>query len=234
MPREQRDAAPAMPVVHEETEEQRDKLDEVTHDQLALVARVVSQAEIDRTPDAKATMDKEWQKLVDKSCWLEKVREYRDVAREAKAKESKAHFGRIFEICSQKGSELPKGHPEQKWKGRSFQGNTVSDESNDHAIFVEVGSSPAWMEAAKIIDVYGSQPNFSKKADAREAYTQAVFQGVETWVRLPRSRWQRVGRIRRPPMPCHVGSLWTSGLRGDLGEPLCVAIGGQWLGSSSS
>ena len=113
MRRERRDAAPAMPVVHEETNEQRarlttlywDKLDEVAHDQFALVARVFSQAEIDRTPEAKAAMDKEWQKLVDKSCWLEKkVREYRDVAREAKAKEAKAHFGRIFEICSQKGS----------------------------------------------------------------------------------------------------------------------------------
>ena len=200
--RERRDAAPAMPAVREEAEEQRerlttlywDKLDEVTHDQFALVARVVSQAEIDRTPEAKAAMDKEWQKLVDKSCWLEKkVREYRDVAREAKAKEAKAHFGRIFEICSQKGSELPKGHPEQKWKGRSvFQGNKVSDENNDHAIFAELGSSPASMEAAKIIDVYGSQPNFSKQqADAKQAYTQALFQGVETWVRLPRNRWPK-------------------------------------------
>ena len=200
--RERRDAAPAMPVVREETEEQRERmtslywerLDEVTHDQFALVARVVSQAEIDRTPEAKAAMDKEWQKLVDKSCWLEKkVREYRDVAREAKAKDAKAHFGRIFEICSQKGSELPKGHPEQKWKGRSvFQGNRVSDENNDHAIFAELGSSPASMEAAKIIDVYGSQPNFSKQqADARQAYTQALFQGVETWVRLPRNRWPK-------------------------------------------
>ena len=192
--REQRDAAPAMPVVHEDPEEQRarltelywDKLDDVTHDQFALVARVVSQAEIHRTPDAKAAMDKEWQKLVNKSCWLEKrVREYRDVAREAKAKEAKAHTGRIFEICSQKGSELPKGRPEQKWKGRSvFQGNKVSNEHNGHAIFAELGSSPASMEAAKIINVYGSQPNFSKQqADARQAYTQALFQGVETWVR---------------------------------------------------
>ena len=112
--RERRDAAPAMPVVHEETEEQRtrlttlywNKLDAVTRDQFALVARVVSQAEIDRTPEAKAAMDKEWQKLVDQSCWLEKkVREYRDVAREAQAKEA----------------------------GRSvFQGNKVSDENNDH------------------------------------------------------------------------------------------------------
>ena len=113
----------------------------MTRDQFAFAARVVSQAEIDRTPDAKAAVDKEWQKLVDKSCWLEKkVRDYRDVAREAKAKEAKAHFGRIFEICSQKGSELPKGHSKQKRKGCSvFQGNEVSDENNDHAIFAELG-----------------------------------------------------------------------------------------------
>ena len=186
---EHRDAAPAMPVVCAETGEQRarltelylDKRDEVTHDQFALVMRVVSQAEIYRTPEAKASMDKEWQKLVDKSCWLEKkVRESRGVAREAKAKETKAHFGRTFEICSQKGLEPPEGHPEQKWKGRSvFQGNRVSDKNNGHAIFAKLGSSPASMEAAKIIDVYGSQPTFSKQqADARQAYTRLVS-GVE-------------------------------------------------------
>ena len=90
------------------------------------------------------------------------------------------------------------------------------------------------MEAAKIIDVYGSQPNFSKQqADARQVYTQALFQGVETWVRLPRSRWPKEWEGFEDPVSSHVGSLWTSGLRGDLGEPLCLAVGGQWLGSSS-
>eukprot|EP00439_Symbiodinium_sp_Y106_P027980 s7047_g3.t1 len=102
-------------------------------------------------------MDKEWQKLVDKSCWLHsKVREFRDVSAEAIRKGVKTHFGRIFEICSIKGDELPEGHPDRKWKGRSvFQGNRVSDEHNDHAIFSELGSSPASMEAAKVIDVFG-------------------------------------------------------------------------------
>ena len=39
------------------------------------------------------------------------------------------------------------------------------------------------MEAAKIIDVFGSQPGYSKQqADARQAYTQALFTGIETWV----------------------------------------------------
>ena len=62
-----------------------------------------------------------------------------------------------------------------------FQGNRVSDGHNDHAIFAELGSSPASMEAAKVIDVFGSQPGHAKQqADARQAYTQALFKGVET------------------------------------------------------
>ena len=66
---------------------------------------------------------------------------------EAIRKGIKTHFGRIFEICSIKGDELPEGHPDRKWKGRSvFQGNRVSDH-NDHAIFSELGSSPASMES---------------------------------------------------------------------------------------
>ena len=45
-----------------------DKLGHVTMQQLALVARLVSQAEVDRTPDAKAAIDKEWNKLTDQGC----------------------------------------------------------------------------------------------------------------------------------------------------------------------
>ncbi|CAE7395909.1 cof, partial [Symbiodinium pilosum] len=86
-------------------------------------------------------MDAEWEKLRKKTCWLEeKVREYDDVANEARKNNAKVHFGRIFEICSQKGSELPDGDPNKKWKGRSvFQGNRVHDEHHDHALFAELG-----------------------------------------------------------------------------------------------
>ena len=199
---EERDAAPAMPTKQCVDEPHRvktatlywEKLGEISELQYALVARVVNQAEIDRTPAAKQAMGKEWQKLVDKSCWLHsKVREFRDVSAEAIRKGIQTHFGRIFEICSIKGDELPEGHDDRKWKGRSvFQGNRVSDEHIDHAIFSELGSSPASMEAAKVIDVFGSQPGYSKQqADAKQAYTQALFKGVETWVRLPRNRWPK-------------------------------------------
>ena len=153
----------------------------------------MSQAEVERTPDAKAAMDKEWKKLTDKGCWLEdKVREFPNVQREAQHQKRKMHIGRIF----------PKGHRDQKWKGRSvFQGNKVSDANDDHAIFAELGSSPASMEAAKIIDVFGSQPGYSKQqADARQAYTQALFTGIETWVRLPRNRWPKEWKDMKDPV----------------------------------
>ena len=90
-------------------------------------------------------------------------------------------------------SMLPEGDPNRKHKGRTcFQGNNVFDESSDYAIFAEMSSSPASMEAAKILDAYGSQPRHSKEqADARQAYTQAIFTGVPTWLRLPRTRWPK-------------------------------------------
>ena len=85
-----------------------DKLEQAVSDVFGMVARVVSQAEIDKTPEAQKAMDAEWEKLRKKTCWLEdKAREYDDVAAEARKNDAKVHFGRIFEIFSQKGSDLP-------------------------------------------------------------------------------------------------------------------------------
>ena len=48
------------------------------------------------------------------------------------------------------------------------------------------------MEAAKLLDAFGSQPGFSKaQADAIQAYIQAIFTGVPTWFSLPRNRWPK-------------------------------------------
>ena len=72
----------------------------------------------------------------------------------------------------------------------SSSGNNVRDQDSDHALFAELGSSPASMEAAKLLDAFGSQPGFSKaQADAIQAYIQALFTGVPTWLSLPRNRW---------------------------------------------
>ena len=201
---------PAMPVLYHISEEHRDriktlydnKLHQVVDEMYAVVAKVLSPKEIASSPEAQAAMDKEWKKLVDKGCWVEKkVREFEAVASEAKKSEQKVHFGNVFEIGSLKGAELKQGDPNRKYKGRSvFQGNKVLDENADHALFAEMSSSPASMEAGKILDVFGSQPGYViQQADANK-HTQALFQGVATWVRLPRNRWPKEWKGMKDPV----------------------------------
>jgi hypothetical protein len=109
------------------------------------------------------------------------------VSGESKRSGNKAHVGRVFAICVEKNSELPDGHPNKKFKGRVvFQGNDVKDENWDVALFQELSSCPATMEAAKAADCYGLFPGHDiQQADAEQAYTQAKLGGTPTWVRLP-------------------------------------------------
>ena len=187
----------------------------------SLVARPVNRKEIRANPKAQASLDVEWLKLVDKKAWLyDTVTEWKEVAAKAKRTGKKVHVGKVFEICVEKGSELPAGSPLRKFKGRTvFQGNNVRDENSDVALFSELGSSPATMEAGKAVDAYGSQPGFStQQADGKQAYTQALMKGVETWVEIPRDRWPKEweGKFERPVMLLRIalyghpdsGGLW--------------------------
>ncbi|CAE7251810.1 unnamed protein product, partial [Symbiodinium natans] len=170
---------------------------------IAMVARPVGKKELMTDSDAQASLDMEWDKLIKKKAWdMSTVREWDDVSKEAAKKGKKAHVGKIFEICVEKGSELPKGNPLRKFKGRTvFQGNNVRDENNDTALFSELGSSPATMEAGKVLDAYGHAPNHGvEQADGKQAYTQTTLKGADTWVRLPRERWPKewIGKYKDP------------------------------------
>ena len=92
----------------------------------------------------KTLFQKEWHKLrkVGKNgCWDEsRVMEKKEVIAKARDEGKMIHWGRIFEICAEKGSELPKGDKNRKFKGRVvFQGNNVLDQNFDYAIFAELG-----------------------------------------------------------------------------------------------
>ena len=102
-----------------------------------MVARSVSKDEVKRTPAAQAALQKEWDRLRAAGCWDEsRVREWNDVASEARREGTIAHMGRIFALCVEKGSELPAGDPGRKFKGRVvFQGNNVRDQNWDAAMF---------------------------------------------------------------------------------------------------
>ena len=93
----------------------------------ACVARPVSKAELERTPAAREARDAEGNRLQNKKVWdLDTVREWREVAREARVSGKEIHIGRIFGICVEKNHELPKSDKRRKYKYRIvFQGNNV-------------------------------------------------------------------------------------------------------------
>ena len=94
-------------------------------------------------------------------------------------------------MCVEKGSELPLGHPERKYKGRAvLQGDQVKDQNWEDALFQDLGSSPAAMEASRAADAYGMLPGHDiEVADADQAYTQSYLEGpIQTWVSIPKEQ----------------------------------------------
>ena len=87
---------------------------------------------------------------------LDEVREWRNARDESRRNRVKVYIGRIFSTCVEKWSELPDGHKDRKFNGRIvFMGNEVRDEYHEYAIFQDLSSSPAALEAAKALDAFG-------------------------------------------------------------------------------
>ena len=71
------------------------------------------------------------------------VTEADEVRSRARQMGETVHFGRICELCHEKGSELEYGDPEKKMKGRSvLLEDNVKDQDFNWAEFCELGSSP--------------------------------------------------------------------------------------------
>ena len=169
----------------------------------ACVARSVTRKEARSNAKAMASLDKEWDKLRRQGCWDESsVCEWSVIASQARASNKKVHVGRVFDICVEKNSELPETDPNRKFKGRVvFEGCNVRDEENNWAIFSEIASCPATMEASKAADAYGMFAGHDVQiADGESAYTQAKLGGDVTYVRLPPDRWPDSwkGKFRDP------------------------------------
>ena len=173
----------------------------------ALIARSIGKKEMLRIPKAQDAVREEFDKLMSQAVFaMEKVEEWKDVRDRARANREKIHIGRIFALCVEKGSELPKDHKDRKYKGRIvFMGNQVRDEYHDYAIFQDLSSSPAALEGTKAIDAYGSLPDHCvMQADAKQAYVQAELDSdTATWVRLPPEYWPDHwhGKYQDPVVP---------------------------------
>jgi hypothetical protein len=139
-----------------------------------------------------ASLNKEWDKVRNMGCWDEsRVEEWSVVASRSKRSGVKVHIGRIFDICVEKNSELDESDPNRKFKGRVvFEGCYVKDEDNNWAIFSEIASCPASMEASRAADAFGMLPGHDIEiADGESAYTQAKLGGDLTYIRIPKGRW---------------------------------------------
>ena len=192
----------------------------------ACVARPVGKKEIQENPKAKAALQKEWDRLRQAGCWDEtKVRSWREVAAEARQKGETHHVGRIFAICVEKNAELAEDNPARKYKGRVvFQGNQVKDENWEVAMFQELSSSPATMEASKVADCFGIAPgHVVEQADAEQAYTQSKLGGVPTWVSLPRDQWPKAWEKYDDPVCPLVLALYGHPDSGGYWERHCEA-----------
>ena len=69
----------------------------------------------------------------------------------------------------------------------------MKDGWGNAAVFEELSSSPASMEAGKICDLWGSVPGHKIEAgDGTQAYCQSKLRGAKkTWVRLPKHQWPK-------------------------------------------
>ena len=138
-----------------------------------LVHKFIPMPQAMKILDAKAAVDKEWKKLETIPAWhLDRVKSKKEVILEAQRDNKKVHFATLMDVCHLKIAELePKL---QKCEGRVvLRGDIVKDDSGDHAVFTEQGSSASQMTAAKLMDVTARLPGCDGQAtDAVSACTQ--------------------------------------------------------------
>ena len=111
-------------------------------------------------PAAQKAAASEWKRLWDKHVWdRDVVREWSEVSAEARRQSKTIHAGRIFGLCVEKSSELPKDDPRRKFKYRVvFQGNQVVAQNWEMSVFQDMGSNPYSMQSGKSADCYGCMP----------------------------------------------------------------------------
>ena len=71
------------------------------------------------------------------------------------------------------------------------------NQNYDVALFQDLGSSPATLEASRACDAFGCAPGHSTQiADAPAAYVQADLEGNPCWVNLPEEAWPEDPELR--------------------------------------
>ena len=112
------------------------------------------------------------------------------------------------------------------------------NQSWEDATFMDMGSAPATLDAARACDFLGCAPgNDGQQADAIQAYVQADMKG-RTWICLPPEArpddWE--GKYDWPVVPMHKalyghpdsGTIWEEHCDGIVQKTGFVPIGPEW------
>ena len=137
-----------------------------------LVHKPVSTLQAIKMPNAKATVDKEWEKLEKLPAWqATKVKNKKEVIGKAQKE------GKTVLFCHIDGSLSLQ---ELGYTGRVvLRGDVVKDDSGSYAVFTEQGSSASQMTAAKVLDVIARLPRCAGHAsDAASGYAHVKSEPV--------------------------------------------------------
>ena len=109
-----------------------------------------------------------------------------------------------------------------------LQGDQVKDQNWEAALFQDLSSSPAAMEASRAADAYGMLAGHDiQVADADSAYTQSYLDSdIKTWVQIPREQWPQewVDKNFQKPVCPLVLSLYGHPDAGGYWERHCDSI----------
>lgn len=185
----------------------------------ACVARSVPRSEMRLNKDAMAAMNAEWMRLRTAQwssqdnntmdvvgCWDETlVMEYGDVVEEANRLNETWHFGRLLELCVETSSELPEREKNRKWKGRVvLQGDQVRTQNYEVAVFSDMASQPATLEASAAADFYRllAAPTRRWQTPSRHTYRQDLEVRTRRWYTSPSTNGRRNGKTIKRESRC--------------------------------
>ena len=190
-----------------------------------LVHKFIPMPQAMKIPEAKAAVDKEWEKLEKISAWnLTKVKTKKEVIDEARTSGATVHFASLMDICHLKNAELEAKH--QKYKGRVvLRGDIVKDDSVSYAVlFTEQGSSASQMTAAKIMDIIYRLLGCSGHAtDAVSPPTQVRMEDAPKLLKKPKTDCVQIfGYVYQNTNGLNRGPVWKT--QSFLLSDICMVI----------
>jgi hypothetical protein len=113
--------------------------------------------------------------------------------KQASAEHPDAHVGSIFPLVGVKNFESMDPN-EHRWKGRVvLGGDRIKKANGQWAIFEDVGSTPASMQATRIAIALDAAVKMYQllQSDCIRAYVQALLSGPKTFIRMPKAWWPK-------------------------------------------